>query len=269
MARIGCARYAPVMEDTPLVVILAALLTAARRRCPGDVGMEDFSYAPATGSPTDPSPRSSSGSPTGPGGGTSSHRARARTIHRLDPATDRWVNTGTTTDTRRNANSDVLWHAASRKLYVVSHVFSEVGASTTPAQSGALPLQLRPRAPTAVHARPGLPGGHQRRQVSQTLSSTWTPPAGCGPPGSRTGASRQPHGRQRRPLGHAVHLRGPRPGSSRATTSRRSSRSAAQGRRSSSPTSLPLGLRTTSSSTATVPVTERPNWAPERLPDID
>ena len=124
----------------PLVVILAALLTAApAAAAPGDVGMEDFSYAPATGSPTESKPESKLWFADGSWwGDLFSPGAGAHRIHRLDPATDRWVDTGTTTDTRRNANSDVLWHAASRKLYVVSHVFSEVGASTPPAQSGAL-----------------------------------------------------------------------------------------------------------------------------------
>jgi hypothetical protein len=124
----------------PLVVILAALLTAApAAAAPGDVGTEDFSYAPATGSPTESKPESKLWFADGSWwGDLFSPSAGAHRIHRLDPATDRWVDTGTTTDTRRNANSDVLWHAASRKLYVVSHVFSEVGASTPPAQSGAL-----------------------------------------------------------------------------------------------------------------------------------
>jgi PKD repeat protein len=130
----------PSWRTPPLVVILAALLTAApAAAAPGDLGTEDFSYAPATGSPTESKPESKLWFADGSWwGDLYSPAAGAHRIHRLDPATDRWVDTGTTTDTRRNANSDVLWHAASRKLYIGSHIFSEVGASTPPAQSAAL-----------------------------------------------------------------------------------------------------------------------------------
>src|SRR3954452_1850801 len=116
----------PSWRTPPLVVILAALLAAApAAAAPGDLGTEDFSYAPATGSPTESKPESKLWFADGSWwGDLYSPAAGAHRIHRLDPATDRWVDTGTTTDTRRNANSDVLWHAASRKLYIASHVFS-------------------------------------------------------------------------------------------------------------------------------------------------
>ena len=130
----------------------------------GDLGTEDFGYAPLTGSPTQTKPESKAWFADGEWWadlylpGADEHR-----IHRLDAATDRWVDTGTALDTRRNANSDVLWHAASRKLYVASHVFSETargrhaGAVRSP-----VPLQLRPRV-APVRARRRVPGGHQRR----------------------------------------------------------------------------------------------------------
>ena len=131
----------PSRRTPSLVAVLVAGLLAAAPAvaAPGDVGTEDFSYAPATGSPTESKPESKLWFADGSWwGDLFSPSAGAHRIHRLDPATDRWVDTGTTTDTRRNANSDVLWHAASRKLYVASHVFSEVGAFTPPAQSAAL-----------------------------------------------------------------------------------------------------------------------------------
>ena len=124
-----------------VVAALAAGLVAAGPAiaAPGDLGTEDFSYAPATGSPTDSKPESKLWFADGDWwADLYSPSAGVHRIHRLDRATDQWVDTGTTADTRRNANADVLWHAASRKLYVASHVFSEVGASTPPAQSARL-----------------------------------------------------------------------------------------------------------------------------------
>ena len=119
------------VRRTTLSVVVAALaagLVAAgpAAAAPGDLGTEDFSYAPVTGSPTADQAREQAvvrrrglvGGPVlaggrrapdpspGPGDGPlGRHRAR------------RWT-------PRRNANADVLWHAASRKLYVASHVFT-------------------------------------------------------------------------------------------------------------------------------------------------
>ena len=132
------------VRRTTLSVVVAALaagLVAAgpAAAAPGDLGTEDFSYAPVTGSPTESKPESKVWFADGDWwADLYSPAAGVHRIHRLDPATDRWVDTGTTLDTRPNANSDVLWHAASRKLYVASHVFSEVGGFTAPAQSARL-----------------------------------------------------------------------------------------------------------------------------------
>ena len=125
-----------------LAVTLAGVLAATPGTSladVGDLGTEDFSYAPLTGSPTQTKPESKAWFADGEWWadlylpGADEHR-----IHRLDAATDRWVDTGTALDTRRNANSDVLWHAASRKLYVASHVFTEHPAAATPGQSARL-----------------------------------------------------------------------------------------------------------------------------------
>jgi len=125
-----------------LAVALTGVLTAAPGTAVadvGDLGTEDFTYAPLTGSPTQTKPESKAWFADGEWWadlylpGADEHR-----IHRLDAATDRWVDTGTALDTRRKANSDVLWHAASRKLYVASHIFSEQPAAATPAQSARL-----------------------------------------------------------------------------------------------------------------------------------
>jgi hypothetical protein len=104
---------------------------------PGDVGTEGFSYAPLTGSPTQTKPESKVWFADGDWwADLFSPSARVHRIHRLDPGSGQWVDTGTTLDDRGNANSDVLWHPASRKLYVASHVFSELGTPASPSQSG-------------------------------------------------------------------------------------------------------------------------------------
>jgi hypothetical protein len=57
-------------------------------------------------------------------------------IHRLDPATQSWVNTGVGVDNRSNTRADALWDG--QKLYVVSHVFSTVPAQVASGNSARL-----------------------------------------------------------------------------------------------------------------------------------
>ncbi|MCB9157720.1 MAG: PKD domain-containing protein [Caldilineaceae bacterium] len=52
-------------------------------------------------------------------------------IYRLDLSTQDWIDTQTVLDDRPSSKADVLWDAASQKLYVVSHVFTTSGASTS------------------------------------------------------------------------------------------------------------------------------------------
>ena len=113
--------------------------SAAAHAAPGDIGTEGFSYAPVTGSPTQTKPESKLWFNDGAWWASMySPAAGVHRIHRLDAATQRWLDTGTTLDPRNNANADVLWHAASRKLYVASHVFTQTGTAAPPAQSGRL-----------------------------------------------------------------------------------------------------------------------------------
>jgi hypothetical protein len=48
--------------------------------------------------------------------------AQAFTIHRLDPGTQSWVNTGTAVDDRPSSHADCLWDGT--KLYIASHHFT-------------------------------------------------------------------------------------------------------------------------------------------------
>ncbi len=50
-------------------------------------------------------------------------------IHRLNPATQDWLDTGTAIDDRKTSRADALWHAGSQKLYIVSHLLVEPGVS--------------------------------------------------------------------------------------------------------------------------------------------
>jgi hypothetical protein len=57
-------------------------------------------------------------------------------IHRLDPATQNWVDTGTAVDDRPASRADAGWDG--QYLYVVSHIFSEEGAPAPPGHRGEL-----------------------------------------------------------------------------------------------------------------------------------
>jgi hypothetical protein len=52
-------------------------------------------------------------------------------VFRLDPATQRWSDTGVALDDRSGTRADVLWDGS--HLYVASHVFASCGCSTTSA----------------------------------------------------------------------------------------------------------------------------------------
>src|SRR5215210_3035571 len=120
-------------------VVSVAATGVAASADPGDIGTEGPGYAPVTGSPTQTKPESKLWFNDGAWWASMySPAAGVHRIHRLDAATERWIDTGTTLDPRNNANADVLWHAASRKLYVASHVFTQTGTAAPPGQSGRL-----------------------------------------------------------------------------------------------------------------------------------
>ena len=57
-------------------------------------------------------------------------------IHRLDPVTQQWVDTGTVVDDRSASRADAGWDG--QHLYVVSHVFSEIGEPAPAGERGEL-----------------------------------------------------------------------------------------------------------------------------------
>ena len=65
-----------------------------------------------------------------------STKRNAYHIHRLDPVSQQWVDTGTVVDDRSASRADVAWDG--QHLYVVSHIFSEIGAPAGPGERGEL-----------------------------------------------------------------------------------------------------------------------------------
>ena len=55
-------------------------------------------------------------------------------IFRLDTGTQSWIDTGVALDDRSSTRADTLWDAASGKLFVASHVFTESPASGSPSR---------------------------------------------------------------------------------------------------------------------------------------
>ncbi|MEZ4713574.1 MAG: DNRLRE domain-containing protein [Caldilineaceae bacterium] len=64
-------------------------------------------------------------------GSLCSGSANAYHIYRLNLSTQDWIDTQTVLDDRPSSKADVLWDAASQKLYVASHVFTTSGAATS------------------------------------------------------------------------------------------------------------------------------------------
>src|SRR3954452_7795673 len=156
---------------TPAVVVLSivwlCLLPPAMARS-ADVGFKDFGYrdANAVQVPSDDKPQSKLWFQDGSWWGLMySTAAQTTTIHRLDEATQTWIDTGTTVDPRPSARADALWDG--HKLYVVSGttVVSEWGNPPLAADvaqgsaqlfrfsydAGTRTYQLDPGFPATVH----------------------------------------------------------------------------------------------------------------------
>ena len=126
----------------PAVVALLALAplggVAPATAAPGDIGHEDQTYAPLGRSPTGSKPESKLWFNGGWWATLFSPGALEHRIHRLDPATHAWVDTGVTVDRRGKVRTDALWDAAAGKLYVASHLHTTTGKSTVARKAGRL-----------------------------------------------------------------------------------------------------------------------------------
>jgi hypothetical protein len=114
----------------------AGIATAAA--APGDIGHQDGSYAPLGGSPSGSKPESKLWFNGGWWATLFSPAANENRIHRLDPATQAWVDTGVATDDRANTRADALWDAADGKLYLASHVFTTKGKKASAGRAARL-----------------------------------------------------------------------------------------------------------------------------------
>ncbi|HEX6885100.1 MAG TPA: IPT/TIG domain-containing protein, partial [Planctomycetota bacterium] len=92
----------------------------------GDVGYRDFSFGlSGLSTPTGEKPESKLWWHDGSWWGSLyDDESTDHHIHRLDLATQTWVDTGTVLDERSSSKADVLWDAGRGKLYVASHIFS-------------------------------------------------------------------------------------------------------------------------------------------------
>jgi PKD repeat protein len=127
--------FAAVAVATVALAIAPAAVTAA----PGDIGTEDFNYAPIGGSPTGSKPESKMWF-TDDGVWWASMFdpvSQNHMIFRLNRQTQQWTNTGVTIDTRNSTRADALFDGTKNLLYVASHGFT-TSASTSTTNNGRL-----------------------------------------------------------------------------------------------------------------------------------
>jgi hypothetical protein len=105
---------------------------------PGDIGHEGQTYAPLGRSPTGSKPESKLWFNGGWWAALFSPGALEHRIHKLDPATQKWVDTGVAIDPRDTTRADALWDATAEKLYVASHHHTTSGKSTVRRKAGRL-----------------------------------------------------------------------------------------------------------------------------------
>lgn len=172
------------------VVALATLLTIAGvvpigvGPAAADVGVVGPSYAPVS-APTGEKPQSKLWFAQAAWWGvlfssvTSDH-----TIHRLDPSTARWFDTGVVVDNRNAGNSDVLWDGS--RLYVATAVRPGASASDHAAllrrytyDTGGQAYRLETGFPVALATVPAEAIGLDK-DTTGAVWITWTAPNGGG-----------------------------------------------------------------------------------------
>jgi PKD repeat protein len=119
--------------------VALALTPAIASAAPGDIGTEDFNYAPIGGSPSGSKPESKMWF-TDDGVWWASMFdpvSQNHMIFRLNRQTQQWTNTGVTIDTRNSTRADTLFDGTKNLLYVASHGFT-TSASTSTTNNGRL-----------------------------------------------------------------------------------------------------------------------------------
>ena len=112
-----------------LIGVVAMLAPAVAAAAPGDIGVEDFNYAPIGGSPTGPKPESKLWFNDGIWWASMFDPVTANhMIFRLNRQTQQWVKTTTTIDTRDSSRVDMLWDGS--HLYAASVGFTNTSSTT-------------------------------------------------------------------------------------------------------------------------------------------
>ena len=247
-----------------LVTVVAALggTSVGASTALADIGIEDFSYAPLGGSPTQTKPESKLWFNDGAWWATLfSPAAGAHRIHRL--AGDRPGSTPARRSTRATTRTPTSCGTRPRTSSTSPRTASRRPTPCLARRGGApVPLQLR-RRDRQLRAGRGLPGEHQRREVGVAGHRHGLDRPAVGDLAAGRPRVRQPHRRQRRELGHAVRRAGV-DARSTATTSRRSWPSAATGSASCGATSS----TGTSSSPCTRTAPATPSGARARSPAL-
>jgi PKD repeat protein len=138
MSARGCPFSVRAIMASLLVGVVAMLAPAVAAAAPGDIGVEDFNYAPIGGSPSGPKPQSKLWFNDGIWWATMFDPVTANhMIYRLNRQTQQWQKTSTTIDTRDSSRVDMLWDGT--KLYAASVGFTNTSSATaTTSQNGRL-----------------------------------------------------------------------------------------------------------------------------------
>jgi hypothetical protein len=120
------------------LTLAPAIGISSAAAAPGDIGHEDQTYAPLGQSPTGSKPESKLWFNNGWWATLFSPATMEHHIHRLDPATQTWADTGVAADPRDKTRADALWDAAAGKLYIASHLYTTSGSSAAPGKAARL-----------------------------------------------------------------------------------------------------------------------------------
>jgi hypothetical protein len=154
-------RVLPRLITVPAVLAALSLVSSAgvasAAAATNDIGAADQSYGSLTRSPTGSKPESKLWFNGGWWASMFNAGASEHRIYKLDPAGASWRDTGVPIDTRAASRADALWDAATRKLYVASHVYTTSGRRAGKGNSGRLYRYSYDAGTDAYALDPGFP----------------------------------------------------------------------------------------------------------------
>ncbi len=162
---------------TSLIILLAGALlgletSVAQAATPIDAGYRDFKFNSGCNStPTGEKPESKLWYNDGYWWGSLCDDATATYhIHRFNFTTQDWEDMGTVLDDRGGTKADILWDGANQKLYVASHVFTDIGSSSTSSSQWARLYRYSYNAGTKVYTLDGGFPVNVSRGQSETIT---------------------------------------------------------------------------------------------------